>query len=95
MRVNLHIIHPEYHIKLQLVHHTNCAQIKYAGQITSSIDPIKNEAFLISIWDDLVLRKMVVNPVLTVCDCRSILFICKYKQIISLISFFFFTTIET
>ncbi len=70
MHVNLHIIHLEYHLKLQLVHHTNCAQMKYTRQITSSIDPIKDEAFLISIWDDLVFRKMVVDTDLTVCDCK-------------------------
>ncbi len=87
MHVNLPIIHPEYHMKLQLVRHTNCAQMKNTGQITSSIDSKRDEAFHISIWDDLVLRRMVVNPVLTDCDCKSILFISIYKQIISLIPF--------
>lgn len=71
MHVNVHIISPEYRMKLQLVHHTNCAQMKYTGQIASSIDSIRDEAFYISIWDNPVLQGMVANPVLTVFDCKS------------------------
>lgn len=71
MHVNLHIIHPEYRMKLQLVHHTNCAQMKYMKQIASCIDSISDETFCISIWDDPVLCRMVGNPVNTVCDSTS------------------------
>lgn len=54
MHVNLHIIHPEYHMKLRLMLHTNCALMKFAEKITSRIDLIRHVSFPLSIRDDPV-----------------------------------------